>query len=194
MKKIEKPENYEGMTPEEKLRFFENFEYEDNAEVVKNLKDSVSRASSQAAEWKRKHNALLSEDEQAKFQREEEVRELTEKLDAVNKELDEVKKGKQISDYTAKYTALGYDSTLAESTAKALVKGDVITVLANQATFNEKYAERIKAEMLKDTPKPKTGNSSEKISKETFDNMSYSEKVKLYETDKELYDNLNGGN
>lgn len=180
--KIAKPENYEAMTPEEKLAFFEGFEYDDSTEVVQKLKDSVSNANSQAAEWKKKHNALLSEEERAKTARDEEFA-------ALKQELEQVKKDKAIADFTAKYTSLGYDADLAASTAKALAEGDAITVFANQATFNDRLKDSVKAELMKETPKPKTGASKD-VTKDAFDKMSYSEKVELFNSNPDLYNQL----
>lgn len=188
--KIEKPENYESMSPEEKIKFFEKFDYDDNSakikaleETVNKLKESVSNANSQAAEWKKKHNALISEEERAKNERDEEFEKLKTALKEANEE-------REKANYTAKYTALGYDPALAESTAKALISGDVVTVIANQATYNKALEEKIKADLMKDTPKPKTGENKE-ITKEQFDKMDYSERAKLFAENKGLYDALN---
>ncbi len=182
--KIKKPDNYEALSPEEKLKFFENFEYEDNADTIQKLKDSVSNANSQAAEWKKKHNALLSEEEKAKLERDEELSNLRE-------ELEQVKKREKTADYTAKYISLGYDSELAASTAEALSKGDTVTVFANHATFNKSLEEKITAGLMKDTPSPKTGENGA-VTKEQFNNMNYTEKAKLYSENKELYTQLQG--
>ena len=59
---------YADMSLEDKLKALEAFEYNDNASELEKQKAAVSKANSEAAEWKRKHNALLSEDEQKKQQ------------------------------------------------------------------------------------------------------------------------------
>ena len=61
---------YAEMTAEEKVAALEGYTFEppksvDNAEVDK-LKQAVSKANSEAAEWKRKHNALLSDDDRSR--------------------------------------------------------------------------------------------------------------------------------
>lgn len=180
--KITRPDNYDTMSVEEKLKFFESFEYDDNSEAIQKLKDSVSAANSQAAEWKKKHNALLSEEEQAKIARDEENQRLRE-------ENEKLVRNASISEYTAKYTSLGYDVELAKSTAEAIANGDVVTVIANQATFNKNLENKIKAELIKDTPKPKTGENGS-VTKEQFASMSYPERAKLYSENQELYNQL----
>lgn len=149
--KIEKPENYEAMSAEEKLAFFESFEFEDNSETIQKLKDSVSAANSEAADWKKKHNARLSAEEKAKAERDEE-------LEMLRAERDELKKSKAISDYTAKLAEIGYEPTLAESMAQALADGDVAKVMDNLTADRKSFKSHVEAELIGRTPKPQTSN------------------------------------
>lgn len=144
---------YAEMTPEQKLAALEGFEYEDNLAELEKQKNAVSKANSEAAEWKRKHNALLSEDEKKK-------QEDAEKLTQMEKELSELREAKRISEYKAKYIAQGYEEALAEETAQALADGDSAKVFANQSKFLEEYAKKVKADALKKTPKPTPGAGS----------------------------------
>lgn len=143
-------EGYADMTPEQKLAALEAFEYEDNAAELEKQKNALSKANSEAAEWKRKHNALLSEDEKKK-------QEDAEKLAQMEQELADLRKGKTVSEYKAKFVAQGYDEALAEETAQALADGDSAKVFANQSKFLEEYAKKVKADALKKTPKPTPG-------------------------------------
>ena len=62
----QKIEGYADMTPEQKLAALEGFEFEvqqqDPAEIQR-LKDAVSRANSEAADYKKQLRAKLSDDE-----------------------------------------------------------------------------------------------------------------------------------
>lgn len=82
-------EGYADMTPEQKLAALEGFEYEDNAVELERQKNALSKANSEAAEWKRKHNALLT-DEQRKQQ------EQAEKWENMEKELAGLRKEKPL--------------------------------------------------------------------------------------------------
>ena len=53
---------------------------------------------------------------------------------------------------------MGYDENLADSTAIAMVDGDMDTVMKNQATFNESREKAIRAEQMKKTPRPAAGS------------------------------------
>lgn len=148
-----KIEGYADMTPEQKLAALEGYEYEDHSEELERQKAAVTKANGEAAEWKRKHTALLSEDEKKK-------QEDADKLASMEKELAELRKGKVVSDYKAKFVAQGYSEELADETAKALADGDMTKVFANQQKFLADYAKGVKAEALKGTPKPPAGGSS----------------------------------
>lgn len=140
---------YAEMSAEEKLKALEAFEYDD-AERVKGL---LSKANAEAAEWKRKHHELLSEDEKQKQEREESI-------SAMQKELDELRTAKTVSEFTAKLVSQGYDEALAADTAKAMAAGDSAKVFANQQKFLDAYTQRMKAEILKNTPTPQGGGAS----------------------------------
>lgn len=148
-----KIEGYAEMTSEQKLAALEGYEYEDHSEELERQKAAVSKANGEAAEWKRKHTALLSEEEKKK-------QEDADKLASMEKELAELRKGKVVSDYKAKFVAQGYSEELADETAKALADGDMTKVFANQQKFLTDYAKGVKAEALKGTPKPPAGGSS----------------------------------
>lgn len=142
---------YADMSLEDKLKALEAFEYEDNAAELEKQKAAVSKANSEAAAWKKKHNELLSEDERQKQQQAEDIA-------AMQKELDELRRDKTVSQFTAKFIAQGYDEKLAADTAKAMADGDTDKVFANQQTFLEAYAKQVKSTAIQGTPKPAAGS------------------------------------
>ena len=147
---------YAEMSAEDKLKALEAFEYDDNAAEVERLKGAVSKANSEAAGWKKKHNELLTEDERKK-------QEDADALANMKQELDELRKDKTISEYKAKLIAQGYDEALASDTAQAMADGDTAKVFANQGKFLEDYAKKVKADAMKKTPKPPAGDGSSDI-------------------------------
>lgn len=147
---ISKIEGYDKMTPEEKLAALEGFEYEDNSAELERTKNALSKSNSEAAEWRKKHNALLSEEEKKK-------QEDAENLAQMQKELEALRKDKTVSEYTASLIAQGYAEALAKETATAMADGDTAKVFANQAKFIAEHDKALKAELLKGTPKPAGG-------------------------------------
>lgn len=139
-------DGYAEMSAEDKLKALEAMELEDNSSEIERLKNAVSKANSESAEWKRKHNALLSAEEQQK-------QEQAESLAAMQQELETLRKEKTVAKYTADYVKLGFDEKLAEETAKALADGDMVKVFANQSKANEALVKKTIADKLKDTPR-----------------------------------------
>jgi hypothetical protein len=67
-----KIEGFSEMTAEEQIAALLAYEVENDTSEIENYKKMLNKASSEAADWKRKHNALLSEEEKAKAEAEEE--------------------------------------------------------------------------------------------------------------------------
>ena len=68
---VTKIKGYEQMSAEDKLKALEAFEYDDGASEIERYKNAATKANSEAAEWKKKHNALLSTEDQKKQESEE---------------------------------------------------------------------------------------------------------------------------
>lgn len=147
-------EGYESMTAEQKLAALESYEYEDNVAELEKQKAAVSKANSEAADWKRKHNALLSAEDRKK-------QEDAERISNMEQELATLRKEKTISEYKAQFTAQGYGEELAASTAEAMESGDMVTVFANNKKFLEDYAKHVIAEKLKNTPRGADGGNGD---------------------------------
>ena len=185
---VTKIEGYENMTPEEKLAVLESFEYEDNSAELEKYKNAVSKANSEAADWKKKHNALLSADDKEKQEKDEE-------LAALRLKVEELTKDKAVTSYKASYVSIGYDEKLAEETAKALAEGDIEKVFANQKKHNETREKTIRADLLKDTPTPPAGGGGDTMTIEKLKAMSSNDRYKYSVEHPEEYKKLyNGGN
>lgn len=145
---VTKIDGYESMSAEDKLAALEAYEFEDpapNTDSETKLKEALSRANGDAAEWKRKYRATLDDAKRAEEERAERDRERDEELATLRKE-------RQISKLEAQYLAVGYSAELASSSAKAQADGDTATVLANQTKFIEETRKRLEAEALGKQP------------------------------------------
>ena len=150
---ISKIEGYEEMSAEEKLAALEAFEMPepDYSGWVK--KEVLDKASSEAANFKKQLWEKMTEEEAAKAK-------AAEDMAAVQQELEQLRQDKVIQEYTAQFLGIGYDKDLAKETAEALQKGDMHTVFLNQTKFATTREKQLKAELLKDTPKPPAGNGA----------------------------------
>ena len=144
---------YAEMSAEEKLKALEEYEIEtpkDNSSEVTNLKEALSKANSQAAEWKRQFREKQTEQERAEAER-------VEREKAVEEELRGLRRDKTVSGYQANCLALGYDKELALRAAEAMADGDAAAILACQQEFLEARQREIEAAALNRQPSLTTG-------------------------------------
>lgn len=181
---------FDGMSAEEKVAALLGMDIPEQVDMSQFVSKAVAdKYASDAADWKKKHNALLSEEEKKKQAD-------TQAMEDMKKELEDLRRERQVSSYKASYLAQGYDEKLAEATAKALVDGDMETVFRNGATYKAELEKKIKADVLKNTPKPEGAGVGERsLTKQQFDAMGYSARVSLKAENPELYNKMmNGGN
>lgn len=169
-------EGYSEMSAEEKLSALEKFEFDG---YVK--KDLLDKASSDAAEWKKKYHSKLSEDEQAEIERKQALEEMQTELEALRRD-------KSVSSYTAELLSLGYETDLAKETAEAMADGDFTKVFANQKKFKTNFEKSIRTEILGDTPRPDGTGGTKNLTKAEFLKMPY-EKQREYIKDHPNYQN-----
>ena len=183
----EKIEGYENMTLEQKLAALEAYEVDEPDYTGYVSKEVFDRTASELSNTKKQLREKMSADEIK-------AKEDAEKMEEIIKERDALLREKTIATHKAKYLALGYDENLANDTAEAMANGELDKVFANQKKHLEAVEKKIRADVLKDTPTPEGGNSSETITKEKFSKMSTAEQYKFSVEHPEEYKKLYGGN
>lgn len=172
------------MTADEKLALLDKYEAPkaDYAGYIK--KDLFDKTASDLAEAKRQLKAKLTEDEQKEVERQAAEQ-------AIKEELEALRKDKTLSETKSQFLALGYDEKLAHETAEAVVNGEVAKVFANQKLFIENVRKAERASALADTTKnPPAGGSGGSMTKKEFENLGYSERLKLLKDNPETYKQL----
>lgn len=134
-----------------------------NTAELDKLKAQLSKANSEAADYKKQLRGKQTADEAA-------AAEQKAAMDKLTQENADLKRSFALSDKKAKLITMGYDEKLADSTAVAMVDGDMDTVMANQAKFNESREKAIQAELMKKTPRPAAGS-------EGTGGMDYAKKI-----------------
>lgn len=182
MKQYEKIEGYNEMSTEEKLKALEALEVEESDNTK--LKNALNKATSEAAEFKKQLREKQSEQERIEAERKEQE-------EAKDKELNELRREKNIMENKANFLRVGYPEELAQTSAIAIADNDSKTVFENLKTFVSERDRELKANALKNTPKPVGGTGETKaITKEEFAKMDYAAKNKLFEENPELYNSL----
>ena len=145
-------EGYETMSAEDKVKAFESYEF-DTSELDRlkadnqKQKDLITRYTGEISSLKKAQNQGLTEAEKKAKEQEEAMLDLQGKYDALLK-------SSTISQYQAKYIALGYDEAMALETATALVDGDMDKVFTNSEKFKASIEKQFKAEAARSMPKP----------------------------------------
>lgn len=140
-------QGYAEMSAEEKIAALEGFEIEDkkDGEDTTRLKAALSKANSEAADWKRQLREKQSEQERAEAER-------AEREAATEAELKSLRRDKAIGGYVAQCLSIGYSKDLALKAAEAMADGDTATVLNCQQEFIESKTKELEEAALKKQP------------------------------------------
>ena len=182
-----KIKGYDVMSAEEKLAALEAYEFDEPDYTGYVSKETFDKTASELTKFKKELREKMSAEEVKAKEDAELIEELTKERDALRRE-------KTIAGHKAKYLALGYDETLATETAEALANGDIDKVFANQKKHNDSVEKKIRADVLKETPKPEGGNGSDTMTKDKFSKMDIAEQYKYSIDHPEEYKKLYGGN
>ena len=140
----------EGMTEDEISAALETVGQGNEAEVNR-LKAALSKANSEAADYKKQLRTKQTDDEAAAAAQKEEH-------DLLVQENADLKRSMALSERKAKLLAMGYDENLADETAAAMVDGDMDKVMANQSKYLEVQKKNIQADAMRKTPRPAAGD------------------------------------
>jgi small-conductance mechanosensitive channel len=188
LKDLLKDAYQEGMSVEDITKALEEIELPaDNSEEIDRLRNALSKSNSEAADYKKQLRERLSAEELK-------AKEDAEKWEQIEKERDALLREKTVSTNKAKLLALGYEEALADDTAEAMANGELDKVFANQKKHLDNVEKKIRSEILKDTPKPDGGSSSETMTKEKLRGMSAQERYKYSVEHPEEYKQIYGGN
>ena len=163
-----KIEGYADMSAEEKLAALEGYEIdppETDGREIQRLKEALSKSNSEAAEYKRQLRAKQT-DEEAR------AAEAARAQEAMQQELEALRKDKAVGAYKAKFLELGYDPDSANKAALALQSGDFETVFDTQAAFIDSAKRAAVSESLGQQPKLTPGTP---IGKEAQEKAEFAE-------------------
>lgn len=180
-------EGYAEMSAEDKLKALEGFDIPDPDYSGYVKKDVFDKTASELAGVKKQLKDKMTDDEAATQKEQEEREELQSKYDKLLRE-------SEISKHKAKLLGLGYDEKLADETAEAMADGDMEKVFANQKKHLDSVEKRVRADALKDTPKPTPDGDSKTMTLEKFRKLSPAERAAFFEEHPEEYKELYGGN
>lgn len=151
------------------------------SEETKKQKKLIDTRNSEIAEFKRKEQEKLSDDEKEKL-----------RVDTIEKENQALKRTIARSNKVNEYMGIGYSKELAEEIADAELDGKPTVALHKKHMDAE--LEKQKAELLKGNPTPQVKDDTNTWTQEKFDKAGYEEKLKLHNEHPELYEQFSKKN
>lgn len=150
-------EGFESMTAEQKVDALLKVEVPEKVDLAGYVKkDLFDKTASELAEAKKTIKAKMTDDEAAKAQADADRKALEDKYT-------ELLRKSTIAEHTARFIAMpGYDEKLARETAEALFDGNMDQVFENQQKANAAYEKKLRAEMVKQDPKPDGAGGDDK--------------------------------
>ena len=147
------------------------------------LKGAQSNASAEASKYKKQLQERMTEQERAA----NETKELIEQLKEENARLN---RNQTITEYVNGFMEIGFDAATARKAAEFNFDGNFTAMKATFKEFMTAHDKALQADALRNTPRPGIGASGPTVTKEQFDNMGYSERVKLFDEQPDLYREL----
>lgn len=156
----------DGMTAEEIVAAMEKAP-DPTAEVEK-LRNAVTKANGEAAEYKKQLKAKRTDDENAAQEQADKLAEMQKQIEALTADKENLVKEKTLASYREKFVAQGYDAELANKAASALADGDMDKLFKFQSEFMTAHDTAYKTSLLKGMPTPpgsdgKGGSDSEGV-------------------------------
>ena len=146
------------------------------------LKQSVTNASADASDWKKKYQSKLSEEEKKQQEQETAYAAMQEKLTALEAE-------RNIANYTAVLGAsdIGMDAETAKSVAEALNSGETDKVFDGIRKFISAHDKAMAEKAMLNNPTLPGGNSTKTVTREEFMSMSLEQMQAFYSEHPDLY-------
>lgn len=146
------------------------------------LKQSVTNASADASEWKKKYQGKLSEEDKAREEQEAATA-------AMQKELESLRAERDIANYTGNLTApdIGMDAETAKTIASAMHEGNPSAVIDGIRKFIASHDKAMAEKAMLNNPTLPGGSATKTVTKEQFDRMGYREMLQLKTEHPDLY-------
>ena len=150
-----KIENYANLSAEEKVALLEGMEFPeapaDNSDEITRLKNALTKSNSEAADFRKKWQSTLSEQERLEAERQQRDAEREARIAALERE-------KAIGDYTAHFLSTGYSPELAKSSAQAWADGNTQQIFSDMNAFIAEKTKQLQAEALNNQPQLTNGS------------------------------------
>lgn len=187
-----------GDSGEQTVTTTDNQQAENDTPSIEELMAQLAEAKAETQRYKNKADKASSEAAESK-------RALRARQTAEEREAEEKAEAQRLADEENKQTKNELNQLKAQLAYRNIKDADTVNLLIEAVTdadhqavnaifesLNAKAVKEAKAEWIKTAPPINAGSGDAKISKEQFDNMSMTEKTKLYRENIEEYNRLSG--
>lgn len=147
------------------------------------LRQANTNASADASKWKKQYQEKLTEEEKAKAQQEEAAT-------AMQKELEALRAERNVANDKSQFLSIGFEDALAQEVSEALNAGDKAKLFDGIRRFIESHDKALREQSLRNNPVIRGGVAKPVMSKEEFEKMGYKDRVKLFNEDRDLYNEM----
>lgn len=155
---------------------------------IEKFKSALSKANSEAADFKRQLREKQSAEEIAKAEQAERDRERDLLIETLTREKTE-------NEYKSRLLEIGMTADAADRAVKTMPNGINKDFFDALAAFKSDFEKQIRADVIKGTPRPDAGqNVINEMTEKEFADLPYAKKLEIFNQNRELYDKLKGGN
>lgn len=149
------------------------------------LRQANTNASADASKWKKQYQEKLSEEDRRKEEQDEATASL-------QKELETLRAERNVAQYKSQLTApgIGFDADLAQEMAEAINGGDTAKIFDGLRKFLVAHDKALTEQNLRNNPTLPGGATPKTISQSEFHAMSLTDRMKLYNEQPDLYNEL----
>lgn len=150
---------------------------------IARLKRTKDKLMSESAEWRKKYQSTLSEQEKASQEKADREAEREEQFKALVRE-------NQINKIEKSYMKQGWTADEASRMAIAEADGDFEMRMKILSEVDARKAKSVRDEFIKSRPELQYGTGASGVSKEQFDKMNLAERTKLFRENPDEYKRL----
>ena len=145
------------------------------------LRQANTNASADASKWKRQYQEKLSEEDRKREDEEESKA-------AMQKELEILRTTIEVANNKSELLSIGFEDGLALEVATAINSGDSKGIFDGLRKFIKAHDKQLSENAFRNNPVLQSGGASTKaITREQFDKMGYTERLKVFDEHPDLY-------
>lgn len=184
---------FDAMSADEKVKALLEYDVQTSeTDDVRRLRDAITKANKEAAEYKRRYLENADEQTKAKEAQAELENGFNQKIADLQTQNETLMRNARVSELTARYTGLGYSAELAGKAAVAMVDGDDKTMLEVQTAYREEQRKLFESEAAQRQPGLTPGSTPSSDSSVDFAKNLASQKNALNEEGKKAFETYFG--